>query len=296
MSSLISGIRSCASYLSSCVSCISSCFSRCRRSDQAVRDIAYSRLSDMETGIERESKLLETKSVTYEYAIFNQMSEDLERARLRLTPTAYEAAKDMISLHRSMVEMQEVTGPTEIERRINELPKSGAEEGFGAVSVKRRIELFTGIYSQAKEQDQLQGFFSCFVQSACLSGRTNRLYEFANTLSLPEVDLNYDPSTAMEVPGYVISEILDEDIDSLEDLRQHLSLPENFNKFVEDLRTTAAAGAQRGQDQAFIEYLKARDIYQPSGDGEINWETLARNFIRSPALAAALSAAREQAV
>ncbi|MBI3211808.1 MAG: hypothetical protein HYZ47_03890 [Simkania negevensis] len=250
----------------------------------------------METDRERESKRLETKSVAYEYAIFNQMSEDLEQVRPRLTTTAYQAAKDMISLHRSMVEIQGVTGSTEIERRINQLPKSGAEEGFGAVSIKRRIELFTSIYSQAKEQDKLQGFFSCFVQSACLSGRTNRLYKFANTLSLPEVDLSYDPSAALEVPGYVISEILDDEIDTLEDLRSHLSQQANFNKFVEDLRAAAAAGSQRGQDQAFIEYLRARGIYQPSGDGEINWETLARDFIRSPALAAALSAAREQVV
>ncbi len=248
------------------------------------------------------------------YAVFKRMSENLDtfsKGSDALTKYEMEIARKTIEQYQAIdaeaETIQQAEGDSGKNSKINELTGGGAEGGFSAIPLAERIQTFITAYELSQDDRvKLRGLFACFsTGDTCLSNKTENLIKYLAHLILPEVDLTHDLSQGLEVPAYLISEILSEedafettrDTVTTQELRDYFLGSQTQEAHLDDLIEKFTTASARGNTRlaTFLSYLSERGIYTAGDPETINWRELLTGFIRSESFETALSQAREYA-
>jgi hypothetical protein len=284
-----------------------SCCNGCSRNsdDQRVQKV-FTRTLDNTDQVEEEIdyKLKDVGQLAEQEAfigpnnhIFEQMLKDLNSldGENQLTEYQHKIAKETIEQYQTIdASLTILSGnDSEINKKINQLTRAGAEGGFGAVSPQKRVEAFIYGYQLARDQSRLHDFFACFTRDrdTCLSHKTENLYKFVNSLQIPDVDLSIDPNKALEVPSYVLSLMMSDkcfarfnDEIPVAELRKYLlgdsTQPGHLYRFAAEFQRISV-DEDDTRLKAFLDYLSERGMH--NGAQVDDWIGLLLRFIDSDA-------------
>ena len=220
--------------------------------------------------------------------VFDRMRDDLKATASDLSQSEYSMAirtiTDMEKVNQGLSSIVRLRTDDLRNQHINSLTRGGAEGGFSASPevLAERVSVFTSTYQKAKQQGDLQGFFSCFIKGdPCLSGRSESLYKYSATLDGINIEAIPDPEKKLFLPGSVFSELIlvhyDEEADNGTLTSQMLA-----GYVTRNLGTVAPEFARFEKSeggQAFLEYLDMIGIYQKGTP--VNWQALISALARS---------------
>lgn len=214
-----------------------------------------------------------------------EVQKDFYKLKKELTCVEQKAAElsiqNYIQVAEELPRIKAATSLLEQDEVINSVTGSRPEEGFSAIPITKRLELFATGYLKAKERGDLVGFFRCFShRDPCLNGRTEGLNCYLAKLIL-DVELQDSPDyeAQLNFMAVIFSERVWKDLGGSMPSREEFTtyLFSHFDEVASDLRATASQESFK----AFLSLMKDSRTYIPPKDEDLDWRQLLKNFIGS---------------